>query len=354
MGAEHYTDQHMTDRRRAAILRWLHSQTGFSVQSLAIASADASFRRYWRATNSAGATAIVMDAPPDKESIAPFLKVAGLLAPLGVHVPEVRAVDLAQGFVLLEDLGSQPYLAALDAGGDPDALYGDALQTLLAMQLRGGTAARELAPYDAAVLDREMALMPEWFLAKHLGYRMTADETALLTTTTAWLRDAALTQPVVFVHRDYHSRNLMQLPTNGPGVIDFQDALAGPVAYDLVSLFKDCYIRWPRERVKGWLRDFRQRLRAEDGGRLLAGADEREFLRWFDLAGLQRHIKVLGIFARLWHRDGKAGYLTDLPLTLDYVRDAAARYSELQAFARWLEARIVPELPLANKRAGLQ
>ena len=341
----------MTDMRRAAIHRWLESETGMQLQSLAIASADASFRRYWRATGRGGSTAIVMDAPPDKEDIAPYLKVVALLAPLGVHVPEVRAVDAAQGFVLMEDLGSQSYLAALQSGSDPETLYGDALQALLALQLRGGVAARELAPYDAAALDREMALMPEWFLGRHLQYRMNADEQALLARTTAWLRDEVLRQPVVFVHRDYHSRNLMRLPANNPGVIDFQDAVAGPVGYDLVSLFKDCYIRWPRERVHGWLRTYRQRLNAADGGRLLAGADEREFLRWFDLAGLQRHIKVLGIFARLCHRDSKPGYLADLPLTLDYVRDAAARYSETQPLARWLEDRMVAQLPLANKKA---
>ncbi len=340
----------MTDMRRAAIHRWLDSETGFQLQSLAIASADASFRRYWRATDRAGNTAIVMDAPPDKEDIAPYLKIAGLLAPLGVHVPEVRAVDPAQGFVLMEDLGSQSYLAALESGSDPDTLYDDAIRALLAMQLQGGAAARELAAYDAAALEREMALMPEWFLRRHLQYRMNPDEEALLARTMAWLRDEVLRQPVVFVHRDYHSRNLMRLPANNPGVIDFQDAVAGPVAYDLVSLFKDCYIRWPRERLQVWLRNYRQRLHAADGGRTLAGCDERELLRWFDLAGLQRHVKVLGIFARLCHRDGKPGYLADLPLTLNYVRDAAARYSETQALARWIEERLVAQLPLANKR----
>ena len=341
----------MTDMRRAAIHRWLESETGLQLQSLAIASADASFRRYWRATDRSGNTAIVMDAPPDKEDIAPYLKIVGLLAPLGIHVPQLRAVDAAQGFVLMEDLGSQSYLAALESGSDPDTLYGDATRVLLALQLRGGTAARELAPYDAAALDREMALMPEWFLGRHLQYRMNSDEAALLERTSAWLRTEVLRQPVVFVHRDYHSRNLLCLPADNPGVIDFQDAVAGPVAYDLVSLFKDCYIRWPRERVRAWLRTYRQQLNAADGGHLLAGVDEREFLRWFDLAGLQRHIKVLGIFARLCHRDGKPGYLADLPLTLDYVRDAAARYSETQALARWIEARLVAQLPQANNRA---
>jgi aminoglycoside/choline kinase family phosphotransferase len=341
----------MTDLRRAAIVRWLATLPGFELQSMAIASADASFRRYWRATDAMGRTAIVMDAPPDKEDIGPYLKVARLLAPLGVHVPEVRAEDLQQGFVLLEDLGSTAYQTALQGGGDVDALYGAATRTLLALQTRGADAARELPPYDAAVLDREMALMDEWFVQRHLELTLSAEDSAMLTRTLVWIRDEVLTQPVVFVHRDYHSRNLMVLPCGGPGVIDFQDALAGPVGYDLVSLFKDCYVRWPRERVEGWLRDYRQQLRAAGGAALLAGADEREFLRWFDLAGLQRHIKVLGIFARLWHRDGKPAYLADLPLTLDYVRDAAARYSETQPLARWAEARLAPNLASANKRA---
>ncbi len=340
----------MTDTRHDAILRWLQQETSFRPVALDIASADASFRRYWRAADMNGRSAIIMDAPPDKEDIAPYLRVAGLLAPLGVHVPEVRAVDRNQGFVLLEDLGSMPYLTALNEGGDADALYGDAMQALLRMQLRGAAAAAQLPPYDAAVLDREMALLLDWFIDTHLQIQVQPAEQELLTKTMLWLRNEVLRQPVVFVHRDYHSRNLMVLPGRGPGVIDFQDALAGPVAYDLVSLFKDCYLRWPRERVLGWLRRYRAELAATDGGRLLAGADDREFARWFDIVGLQRHLKVLGIFARLWHRDGKQGYLHDLPLTLFYVRDAAARYSELQAFARWVEQRLVPALAVANKR----
>lgn len=340
----------MTDTRHAAILHWLQDHTTFRPIALDIASADASFRRYWRAANALGQTAIVMDAPPDKEDIAPYLKIAGLLAPLGVHVPEVRAVDLLQGFVLMEDLGSLPYLTALRDGANADALYGDALQALLRMQLRGADAAAQLPPYDAAVLDREMALLPDWFIDVHLQLGLESDERELLTKSMAWLRDEVLRQPRVFVHRDYHSRNLMVLSGAGPGVIDFQDALAGPLTYDLVSLFKDCYVRWPRERVLGWLREYRAQLAAADGGQLLAGADDREFVRWFDLAGLQRHLKVLGIFARLWHRDGKQAYLHDLPLTLLYVRDAAARYSELQTFARWVEERLVGALARANSR----
>jgi aminoglycoside/choline kinase family phosphotransferase len=194
---------------------------------------------------------------------------------------------------------------------------------------------------------RELELLPQWFLERHLRLELTPEERALLTVTFEFLLAEALEQPAVFVHRDYHSRNLMVLATNNPGVIDFQDALRGPIGYDLVSLLKDCYIAWPRDRVEGWLRDYRRRVQACG---LDVGADDRQFLRWFDLIGVQRHIKVLGIFARLWYRDGKSGYLADLPLTLAYVRDACARYTELTEFARWLEQRVVPALPRANER----
>jgi hypothetical protein len=314
-----------------------------------VASADASFRRYFRVFERGGATLIAMDAPPDKEDIRPYLEVARLLESIGVHVPHVHAVDAGRGFVLLEDLGSQPYLGALRDPARADSLYGDALAALVRIQVRGRELAPQLPPYDAAVLEREMALMPEWFCARHLGLPGDAGERELLRSTFDFLVAEALAQPRVFVHRDFHSRNLMVLARNNPGIIDFQDALEGPVGYDLVSLLKDCYIAWPRARVEAWVRDHRSALLAA-GFAAGAGASEREFLRWFDMAGVQRHIKVLGIFARLWYRDGKPGYLADLPLTLDYVRDTCARYAELGAFAQWLELRIVPALPAANAR----
>jgi aminoglycoside/choline kinase family phosphotransferase len=340
----------MTDARLSTLTDWLRRDLGRPVRAVAVASADASFRRYFRATLDDGQTLVVMDAPPDKEDIRPYLHVVRLLESLGVHVPHVHETDLARGFLLLEDLGSTPYLEPLAAGRDVDALYGAALESLARIQSRGGEAARELGPYDAAVLEREMRLMPEWFCGRHLGFEPDADEQGLLRQSFDLLIAEALAQPVVFVHRDYHSRNLMVTAQRNPGIIDFQDALAGPVGYDLVSLLKDCYIRWPRERVETWVRDYRAQLRAA-GFAAGTGASEREFLRWFDLIGVQRHIKVLGIFARLWHRDGKIGYLADLPLTLDYVRDTCARYSELTPLARWLEHRIVPQLATANARA---
>jgi aminoglycoside/choline kinase family phosphotransferase len=336
-----------TDLRLAALETWLHQLLPGQVQRVEVASADASFRRYFRATLGSGATRIVMDAPPDKEDIAPYLKVAGLLERTGVHVPHVHAADPTQGFVLLEDLGRAPYLDALRAPQQVDALYGDALAALVRIAVAGRALAAQLPPYDAAVLEREMQLMPEWFAAQHLRLRLDADEAALLRRSFDVLIAAALEQPVTFVHRDYHSRNLMIIPERNPGIIDFQDALRGPLAYDLVSLLKDCYIGWPRERVEAWVRQQHAALGA-------AGFEglprEREFLRHFDLIGLQRHIKVLGIFARLWYRDGKIGYLGDLPLTLAYARDTAARYGELQPLARWLETRVAPLLAGANAR----
>jgi aminoglycoside/choline kinase family phosphotransferase len=254
--------------------------------------------------------------------------------------------------VLLEDLGSVPYLTRLRAGADPQGLYRDALQALYRIQVGGAEASRLLPPYDRAALQREMELLPAWFCERHLGLILDDSDRALLTRSFEFLAAEALAQPLVFVHRDFHSRNLMVLPERNPGVIDFQDALAGPVGYDLVSLLKDCYIDWPRTRVEQWVSEYRaQLLQTPTLGRLLAGSDEQEFLRWFDLIGVQRHIKVLGIFARLWYRDGKSGYLADLPRTLNYVRETARRYPQLQALDQWIERRVMPDFATANARA---
>jgi N-acetylmuramate 1-kinase len=251
---------------------------------------------------------------------------------------------------VMEDLGDTQYLSRLATGRGVDKLYGEALTTLANIQVRGLRAASALSPYDRAPLELELNLMPEWFLGKHLRLELSPEERALITVTNEILINEALLQPQVFVHKDFHSRNLMVLPHDnkgGPGVIDFQDALRGPVGYDLVSLLKDCYISWSRERVERWVRGYRRVL-----GNLGAnvGDSEYQFMRWFDLIGVQRHIKVLGIFARLWHRDGKIGYLADLPLTFGYVRDACRRYPELVEFERWLAWRVEPQLAPANAR----
>jgi N-acetylmuramate 1-kinase len=336
-----------TDARLAVIRDWLAHDLRLPYERLLPASSDASFRRYFRVFTPRG-TYVVMDAPPAKEDARPYLKVGALLASLGAHVPQVHESDVARGLLLLEDLGTTSYLQRLESSADPAPLYMDALHVLADIHARGIDAAQELAPYDREVLAREMALMPEWFCGKHLGFDPTDAEQEILDTAFAFLITAALAQPQVFVHRDYHSRNLMVVADRNPGIIDFQDALRGPIGYDLVSLLKDCYISWPRARVEAWVGDYRSMLSAR--GAAVAG--ERQFLRDFDLIGVQRHLKVLGIFARLWHRDGKAGYLLDLPRTLDYVRSTCARYAELAGLAGFLERRVVAELARANARVA--
>ncbi len=292
-----------TDARVALIRDWLARDLRLPAARIEPASSDASFRRYFRVYCD-GATYVVMDAPPGKEDVRPYLKVSGLLESLGAHVPHVHQSDVPRGLLLLEDLGSTLYLERLEAGDEPDALYADALRVLARIQARGARACAELGPYSRAELAREMALMPEWFLARHLALTATPGEARLLAEAFEFLIREALAQPGVFVHRDYHARNLMLVPERNPGIIDFQDAVRGPLGYDLVSLLKDCYIAWPRERVLDWVRGYRALLRAEG---LDPAASEAQFVRWFDLAGAQRHIKVLGIFCRLWSRDRQAG-----------------------------------------------
>ena len=341
------SDMPPTDARLALIHDWVSAGLGLEPASLEPASSDASFRRYFRVSTTDGRTFIIMDAPPGKEDVRPYVKVTRLLEATGVHVPHLHEMDAERGLLLLEDLGTTQYLTRLNAGDDPDSLYGDAMGALADIQVNGRDAAAELAPYDRAALIREMSLLPEWFVARHLELTLSDDEQAIIAAAFEFLVVEALAQPVVFVHRDYHSRNLMVTRERNPGVIDFQDALAGPVGYDLVSLLKDCYISWPRDRVERWVSSYRAQLLKRNGP---GGSSEREFLRWFDLIGVQRHIKVLGIFARLWYRDGKAGYLADLPLTLEYVRSTCARYPELAALSKIIERHFVPGLPRANER----
>lgn len=333
------------DARYVLLKDWLTRDLGMAPERIEPASEDASFRRYFRSYH-ADASYIIMDAPPEKEDVRPYLQVTALLEGLGAHVPRVHHSDAARGLVLLEDLGGTHYLSSLRNGGDPDALYGDALAILAQIQVGGAHV--QLPPYSQEVLARELGLMQPWFLERHLSLTLAPAQLRMLEDAYAFLIADALAQPQVFVHRDYHSRNLMVLPTRNPGVLDFQDALCGPIGYDLVSLLKDCYIGWPRERVLRWLREHRARL-ATLGGPV--GRDETQFVRWFDLVGVQRHIKVLGIFARLWYRDGKIGYLSDLPLTLSYVREACGLYPELAPLGQFLETEVAPRLPEANLAA---
>lgn len=322
---------------------WLAAQLPGRAFTLAPASADASFRRYFRVSfDDGGDTLIVMDAPPAHEDCRPWLKIAQLFRDAGAHVPDVLAEDLDQGFLLLSDLGSTTYLAALQQPTDDplrDAhLYADALGTLAAIQ----SASRPgvLPEYDRALLLRELMLFPEWYIARHKGVTLTDKENAALNTVFERILAVNLAEPQVFVHRDYHSRNLMHLPGGrNPGVIDFQDAVYGPITYDLVSLFKDAYIRWDEEFTLDLL------IRYWEMARTL-GLPVREafddFHRDFEWMGVQRHLKVLGIFARLYHRDGKEGYLKDMPLVMDYLRRACKRYGELGPLLKLLD-RLDPE-----------
>ncbi len=338
-----------TSDRANERLQWLRNTLGDPTLTLQSASSDASFRSYWR-THHHDRSWIVMDSPPAQEDPAPWLAVGRRLAEAGLHVPEVRAADLERGFLLIEDLGTRLYLPELSEAS-VERLYGDALAALLAMQSTCGS--EGLAPYDRAFLARELAIMPEWFLGRHLGVVPDADEQATLDDTFSVLLDNALAQPLVFVHRDFHSRNLLVIddaaPLRSPGIIDFQGALAGPITYDLASLLRDCYISWPYARVEAWAEDYRRQL--QRAGLIDQTVDAATFLRWFDLTGLQRHIKVLGIFCRLYYRDGKHGYLADLPRVFDYVIDVAAAYPDLQPLADLL-ARHAGERDLTRAAAA--
>jgi aminoglycoside/choline kinase family phosphotransferase len=335
-----------SDSRLAALTRWVVDTLGFADGRIEPASEDASFRRYFRLSRGAD-THIIMDAPPDKEDLGPFVSVARSLAGMGLNVPIVLAQDMSQGFLLLSDLGSRQYLEELEAGREVDRLYADALAALVTLQTVGEDAGRALAPYDRDRLWKEMELLAPWFLEKHLRMSIGPAERRVLDRTFDRLVTAALAQPACFVHRDYHSRNLLLCEDANPGILDFQDAVYGPVTYDAVSLLKDCYITWPTSRVRAWLLDYRQQL--VDAGFALH-ADEGEFVRWFDLMGLQRHIKVLGIFARLFHRDAKPRYLKDLPRVLDYVRATALAYPETAEFADFVTTHIDPVFAAAQER----
>jgi len=318
--------------RREALNRFV-SRTLTGDFAIEVASADASFRSYWRVLpRDGGATFIVMDAPPDKENLEPWLDIGARLRKAGLHSPEVIAVDRGQGFVLMEDLGTRMYLAELD-DSSVDALYADALDALLRMQTEVDPAS--LPAFDEAFLTVELELMPEWFLRRHLGHEIDCDEWDVIELAFRTLLTSARGQPQGFMHRDYHSRNLLVVDHGSPGIIDFQGAMIGPITYDLASLLRDCYIAWEAERVEGWLESYR--LRLQHAHLIDTHVDAARFRRWFDLAGLQRHIKVLGIFCRLWYRDGKAHYLADLPLTWRYVISVARRYTELAPLADLLE-----------------
>jgi aminoglycoside/choline kinase family phosphotransferase len=319
------------DFRYLALERWLGAQLPQSSFTLAPASEDASFRRYFRATLDDGRRYVVMDAPPDKEDCRPFLQVAGLFGAAGVHVPAIHAQDLAAGFLLLEDLGETTYLQALGTA-DPKPLYAAATDALVRIQLASRPGM--LPAYDRALLERELRLFPDWYVSRERARKLDPSDTAVMEAAFAALLANNLAQPKVYVHRDYHSRNLM-LCEPGPGIIDFQDAVYGPITYDLVSLLRDAYVRWDEEQVLDWAVRYWEKAR---GAGLPVRPDFGEFYRDFEWMGAQRQIKVVGIFARLAHRDGKRRYLEDIPRVLEYLLPTCMRYRELAPFGKLIEA----------------
>jgi len=324
------------DSRLLQLKAWLRQSQSWTDFRIEPASADASFRRYFRIYQQ-DQRYIAMDAPPDKENSQPFLAMSERLAKTGVHVPHIYASSLTQGFILLEDLGTIPYQTALQSVDQANQLYADAMQALIQMQQADQ---QGLEPYNHERLQTEMQLMPDWFLNVHLGLQLSTQQSALISETFAELLRVIAEQPQGFVHRDYHSRNLMQVSQNNPGIIDYQDAVHGALTYDLVSLLRDCYLCWSQTQVERWALDYRDQAVAAE---IMPMVDDATFLRWFDWMGLQRHIKVLGIFARLWHRDGKAHYLNDLPLTLSYVLNVAQKYEEMQPLAQLFHELNIPE-----------
>ncbi|NNF40742.1 MAG: phosphotransferase [Woeseiaceae bacterium] len=304
------------------------------------ASADASFRRYFRLTT-ADESYIVMDAPPAQEDCRPFIRIAGYLDAMQLNAPRVIEANLDDGFLLLSDLGSRLYLDELEQ--DPDSasgLYADAIDALLTLQTRGAAFQSSLPPYDAERFRFELSLFHDWLCGEHLRLSFSAaDERAWLACCDV-LTENALQQPQVFVHRDYHSRNLMLAADNNPGILDFQDAMVGPLTYDLVSLLKDCYVSWPAEQVRQWALQFYSGL----AKLMRTRVNELQFCRYFELMGAQRHLKAAGIFARLKHRDGKAAYLADIPRTLAYISGLRSHYEELEFVVDLIDTRVLPAL----------
>lgn len=328
------------DTTPVALHRWCAAQLALqpdTVPSLSVVSGDASFRRYYRFSPPGRKSLVAVHAPPDKEDNAAFVAVQKLLSEGGVRVPGLLGWEPEQGFLLQEDFGGQLLLSLLDSPEAAELFYYRAFASLRQMQsirLADG----QLPRYDRERLTGEMQLFPQWFCEQLLGHDLAGAEHALLDKVFSVLAESALAQPQVVVHRDFHSRNIMVLDGGELGLIDFQDAVLGPYSYDLVSLLRDCYVHWPQQQVRAWALAYRRQL-ADTG---VAVAAEAEFLRQFDLMGLQRHIKVLGIFARLFLRDGKSAYLDDLPLVLAYTLTVARHYPELSEFVAWFEARLLP------------
>jgi aminoglycoside/choline kinase family phosphotransferase len=326
------------DLRLVSLQSWMTSLNLVHTESARPASADASFRRYFRVDvlpehqAAHGATLIAMDAPPERENVPAYIKVDALLAQAGVSVPTIIAQDLEQGFLLISDLGTQTYLQVLDHD-NASTMYAEALEALVRIQQ---TSEPDVLPeYDRAFLLRELNLFPEWYIGKHLGATLTDAQQAELHKVFEAILSNALAQQQVFVHRDFHSRNLMWMDAGNPGILDFQDAVFGPITYDIASLLRDAYVQWDEEMVLDWTIRYWQHAKAAG---LPVNKDIDAFYKDFEYMGLQRHLKILGIFCRLHYRDGKSHYLADLPTVMDYVRKTAGRYKDLKPLVRLLDA----------------
>ena len=330
------------DVRQESLQKWVLSTLPSSQYvpqgSLEVVSGDASFRRYFRQhvlLDGKPVSFIAVDAPPDKENSQSFVDIANAWVAQDINVPKVIKADLEQGFMLLSDMGDQLLLPLLNEQSN-DELYGLAISSLIPIQ----QSRFDLPPYDEALLNREMALFRDWLLVEHLGMELSQHDESVLSETFELLRESALGQVQVPVHRDYHSRNLMLEADGQLGIIDFQDAVHGPITYDLVSLLKDCYMAWPKDKVHAWVQTYYQQAREAK----LVAVSLEQFMLWFDWMGMQRHLKAAGIFARLNHRDGKPGYMEDIPRTLNYIRDVTGQYQALQPFNNWFEMSLIPAL----------
>ena len=322
------------DARATKLLDWLVQDLSLAIRQFQPASSDASFRRYFRIQTEQGSF-IAMDAPPERENIDAFIAVRSLLAQAGVNVPIIYRQAPEHGFLLLEDFGSTCFLDRLQDTAQAEPLYQAALDSLLKQQIRVVLSDSGLPRYDRALLQRELELFEQWFLDRSLGLSIPA---SLRYSLHQLLIASALEQPITCVHRDYHSRNLMVVAKDNPGVIDFQDAVAGPITYDLVSLLKDCYIRWPEARIERWMMRYYHTLLANG----LVQCEPAQFRRWFDFMGMQRHLKAIGIFSRLHLRDQKSDYLKDIPRTLEYVIQTCQRYPEFSEFSGFLHYQVLP------------
>ncbi len=327
------------DKRLEKIESWARQIFAGDEIQISPASADASFRRYFRVEHK-NDSQIIMDAPPEKEDSEPFVRISSYLSKLDLNVPTVLNSLAEQGFYLLTDLGSVPYLDRLSSE-NADRLYLDAMRALLVMQSKGKEHEAKIPSYSKDLLLTEMGLFSDWYLGHELGVSLSKRQSEIVQSSYQMLTDSAWQQPKVFVHRDYHSRNLMYVEAHNPGILDFQDAVWGPITYDLVSLLRDCYIAWPEQRVEAWLKKYYAMLSETN---LLRDVSVTQFMRWFDLMGIQRHLKASGIFARLKHRDNKSGYIKDIPRTMNYIISVASQYPEFDDFLS-----VMDELGIPNR-----